>query len=65
MNRKHDFADDQNTYHIKTNELVKTMEVIDWETSKVLFGNMIIILCFAISFTVIMNVTVSKKRRRA
>ncbi len=52
-------------WYIKTNELVKTMEVIDWETSKVLFGNMIIILCFAISFTVIMNVTVSKKRRRA
>lgn len=52
-------------WYIKTNELVKTMEVIDWETSKVLFGNMIVILCFAISFTVIMNVTVSKKRRRA
>ena len=49
-------------WYIKTNELLKTIEVFNFETLKPIFINMIVILLFTILFIVITNI-VSKKKR--
>ena len=50
-------------WYIKTNELLKTIEVFNFETLKPIFINMIVILLFTILFIVITNI-VSKKKRK-
>lgn len=50
-------------YYIKSNELLKEIEVINFETMHEIIINMGIILVFAIAFTVITNI-ISKKKRR-
>lgn len=50
-------------YYIKSNELLKGLEVINFETMHEIIINMGIILLFAIGFTVITNI-ISKKKRR-
>lgn len=50
-------------WYIRTNELVKTLEKIDFYALKNVFINMGIILLFSISFVIITNIITSKKRK--
>jgi ABC-2 type transport system permease protein len=50
-------------WYIKTNELLKTIEVFNFETLKPIFINMIVVLLFTILFIVITNI-VSKNKRK-
>lgn len=50
-------------WYIQTNELLKTIEVFNFETLKPVIVNMGIILVFAVIFVVITNVVTKKKRR--
>ena len=50
-------------WYIKTNELLKTIEIFNFETLKPIIINMIVILLFTILFIVITNI-VSKKKRK-
>ena len=50
-------------WYIKTNELVKTLEVVNFSTLKPLLGNMLVILGFTVLFIIITNV-ISRKRRK-
>lgn len=51
-------------YYIKSNELIKELEVINWETIKPIITNMGIILLFAFLFVTITNIVVRKKRQK-
>lgn len=50
-------------WYIKTNELLKTIEVINLNTLKPIIINMIIILVFAFVFVLITNIVSNKKRK--
>lgn len=50
-------------WYIKTNELLKTIEVINFNTLKPIIINMIIILVFAFVFVLITNIVSNKKRK--
>ena len=50
-------------WYIKTNELLKTIEVINLNTLKPVITNMIIILVFAFIFVLITNMVSNKKRK--
>lgn len=50
-------------WYIKTNELLKTIEVINLNTLKPIIINMIIILIFAFVFVLITNIVSNKKRK--
>lgn len=50
-------------WYINSNDLLKTMETINFETLKPVFNNMLVILAFAILF-IIMNNIISKKKQR-
>lgn len=50
-------------WYIKTNELLKTIEVINLNTLKPIIINMIIILIFAFVFILITNIISNKKRK--
>ncbi len=50
-------------WYIKTNELSKTIEVINFNTLKPIIINMIIILVFAFIFILITNIVSNKKRK--
>lgn len=50
-------------YYIKSNELLKEIEVINFETMHEIIINMGIILLFAIGFTIITNI-ISKRKRK-
>ncbi len=50
-------------YYIKTNELLKTIEVFNMETLKPIIANMIVIVVFMIIFTIFTSI-ISKKKRK-
>ena len=50
-------------WYINSNDLLKTMETINFETLKPVFNNMLVILAFAILF-IIMNNIISKKKQK-
>lgn len=50
-------------YYIKTNELLKTIEVFNIETLKPIIANMIVIVVFMIIFTIFTSI-ISKKKRK-
>lgn len=50
-------------YYIKTNELLKTIEVFNIETLKTIIANMIVIVVFMIIFTIFTSI-ISKKKRK-
>ena len=50
-------------WYIQTNEAVKTLETIDFETLKPILINMGVVLLFSLLFIVITNI-ITKKRRR-
>ena len=50
-------------WYINSNDLLKTMETINFETLKPVFNNMLVILAFAILFIIINNI-ISKKKQR-
>ncbi|HJJ04387.1 MAG TPA: ABC transporter permease [Clostridiaceae bacterium] len=50
-------------WYINSNDLLKTMETINFETLKPVFNNMLVILVFTILF-IIMNNIISKKKQR-
>ena len=50
-------------WYINSNDLLKTMETINFETLKPVFNNMLVILAFAILF-IIMNSIISKKKQK-
>lgn len=52
-------------YFIKNNELIKTLEVVDFTSLKPILINMGIILVFAIIFIIITNIISKKKRKIA
>lgn len=52
-------------YFIKSNEIIKTIEVFDFTSLKPIYMNMIIIVIFAIGFMIITSVIASKKRKLA
>lgn len=52
-------------YFIKSNEIIKTIEVFDFTSLKPIYMNMIIIVIFAIGFMIISSVIASKKRKLA
>ncbi len=49
-------------WFIKTNEMLKEMEVFTFDTLKPILTNMFIVICFSIIFIIITNVFSSKKR---
>lgn len=51
-------------WYIQTNELVKTLEVINMESLKPIFTNMAVVLGFSIVFIIIANLISKKKRRK-
>lgn len=51
-------------WYIKTNELLKTVEVFDFDTLRPIFINMAVIFAFIILFVVITNFVSNKKRKR-
>lgn len=51
-------------WYIQTNELVKTLEVINMESLKPIFTNMAVVLGFSIIFIIIANLISKKKRRK-
>lgn len=50
-------------YYISNNEILKTLEEINFETLKPVIGNMAVILVFTLGFTVISNM-ISKKKSK-
>lgn len=52
-------------YFIKSNELLKTVEVFDFASLKPIYINMIIIVIFAIGFVIVSSIITSKKRKLA
>lgn len=50
-------------WYIKTNELLKTMEIFNLETLKPILINMLIIVGFIILFIIINNIVTSRKRK--
>lgn len=50
-------------WYIKTNELLKTIEIFNFNTLKPVITNMIIILVFAFIFILITNIVSNKKRK--
>ena len=50
-------------WYVQTNELLKTMEIFNFETIKPIITNMLIILGFSILFIIISN-RISKKKRK-
>lgn len=50
-------------WYIKTNEILKNMEIINIQTLKPIIINMIIILLFSILFIVLNNIITKKKRK--
>jgi ABC-2 type transport system permease protein len=50
-------------WYINSNDLLKTMETINFETLKPVFNNMLVILAFAILFIIINNI-ISKKKQK-
>lgn len=50
-------------WYIKTNEMLKNMEIINIQTLKPIIINMIIILLFSILFIVLNNIITKKKRK--
>ena len=50
-------------WYIKTNELLKTIEIFNFNTLKPVITNMIIILGFSFIFVLIANVVSNKKRK--
>lgn len=50
-------------WYISSNELLKKMEIINFENLKPLFINMIVIIVFAMGF-IIINDYISKKKNR-
>ena len=51
-------------WYIQTNELVKTLELINMESLKPIFTNMAVVLGFSIIFIIIANLISKKKRRK-
>lgn len=51
-------------WYIKTNDLLKEVEVFNIETIRPILTNMFIIICFSIVFIIITNVVSSKKRKK-
>lgn len=49
-------------WYIQTNELVKTLEIINFETLKPILTNMVIILAFSVLFIALTNIVTKKKR---
>lgn len=52
-------------WYIKSNELIKNIEVFNIETLKPIITNMIVILIFSIIFVIIANIVSNKKRKLA
>ena len=50
-------------WYIQTNEAVKTLETIDFETLKPVLINMGVVLLFSLFFGVVTNIITKKKRR--
>lgn len=50
-------------YYISNNEILKTLEEINFETLKPVIGNMVVVLVFTLGFTVISNM-ISKKKSK-
>lgn len=50
-------------YYISSNELIKGLEIINFDTLKPIFANMAIIIVFSILFILITNI-ISKRKRR-
>lgn len=51
-------------WYIQTNELLKTIEVINLKTIKPILFNMGMITVFIIAFIVLANIVARKKRRK-
>lgn len=51
-------------WYIKTNDLLKEVEVFNIETIRPILTNMFIIICFSIVFIIVTNVVSSKKRKK-
>ena len=51
-------------WYIQTNEIVKTLEIINLETLKPIFTNMGVLLIFSVLFIIITNVITKKKRKK-
>lgn len=49
-------------WYIQTNELVKTLEIINFKTLKPILTNMVIILAFSVLFIALTNIVTKKKR---
>ncbi len=52
-------------YFIKTNEILKTLEIVEFNSLKPIFLNMLIIICFSIIFIILSNIVSKKKRKIA
>lgn len=50
-------------YYIKSNEIIKELEIINYETVRPIVTNMGIVLLFAIGFVTITNIVTKKKRK--
>lgn len=50
-------------WYIQSNELLKTLEEINFETLKPIFANMAIVIAFAVIFAIITNIVTMKKRK--
>lgn len=50
-------------YYIKSNELLKELEVVNFETLQPILTNMAVILVFAIAFIILTNIVTKKKNR--
>ena len=50
-------------YYISNNEILKTLEEINFETLKPVIGNMVVVLVFTLGFTVLSNM-ISKKKSK-
>ena len=51
-------------WYIKTNELLKSIEVFNAETLTPIFINIAVIVGFSILFVVLVNVILAKKRKK-
>lgn len=52
-------------WYIKTNEEIKTLEIINFDTLKPLFGNMLMLIVFILVFIIITNIISKKKQKIA
>ena len=50
-------------WYIKTNEAVKTLETINFETLKPILINMGVVLLFSLLFVIVTNIITKKKRK--